>query len=992
VAIVTIRKKGFYRFRHIIGRKRSHYVRVLVKSAYVMTTKQHPDLLGVLTKRELEILALIQEGLSNAEIAARLVLTHATVKWYLQQIYSKLGVGSRTRALARARDLGLFADQPLTPAATASSPVPPLNPFKGLHAFSEDDVDDFFGREDFVQRLLARLNDNRPLSRFLAIVGPSGSGKSSLLGAGLVAALRQGALLGSERWTILTVVPGTHPLQALEIGLRRLASGREANLIDSLRRDERGLLSAGSIVVPELDRELLLIVDQFEEIFALVEDQEERRRFLQLIHTAITDPKSQVRVVIALRADFYDRPLLYSAFGELMGNRTEVVLPMTAEELDQAITRPAKRVGVTLEAGLVATVVADVIDQPGTLPLLQYALTELFDRLEGSELTLATYHSIGGVPGALGRRADALFDALKPIEQNLTEQVFLRLVTLGEGSEDTRRRAPMAELLSLGDPQVIDAILQTFTAFRLLTLDRDLISQIPTVELAHEALIHEWARLSAWLNHSRADVRMQRALAHAAVEWEAARQDSSFLLIGSRLLQFEGWAASVTVALTPDERDFLSASLAERERKAGIEQGRQARETRLERRSRTILRALVVVLLLASLGGFGLAGVAINQSTIAERNEAEARALYLASAAQLALSEGNLDEAKALAEASRQSVPNPPALAQQVLAEASYAPGTQRIFAADANVDPAVLAPEETPLEFVIVSHFGPRVQFGAVVSKGVEDACAALNVSCQWLSAEEFDLDLTNYWEAALALNPDGIGTTFIDPETIRLAVQQATGRGIPVVVFNVSETSDAENALPGLLYIGSNVFGAGQSNARRVLTEAAADGVTIHRGICTNQGPGLTWITAYCTGVKSVFEEAGVPLEELVVTDNPEVAAREFADFFGANPDVNAVLIAGPGTTWGLNDYMRRHSRHPGELYVATRDTHPELLEMIRNGYLLQTIDQQLYVQGYQTIVSLYLYRQYGLRPSGYINTSSVVDANNVDVVSRLMDAGYR
>jgi simple sugar transport system substrate-binding protein len=126
--------------------------------------------------------------------------------------------------------------------------------------------------------------------------------------------------------------------------------------------------------------------------------------------------------------------------------------------------------------------------------------------------------------------------------------------------------------------------------------------------------------------------------------------------------------------------------------------------------------------------------------------------------------------------------------------------------------------------------------------------------------------------------------------------------------------------------------------------------------------------------------------------MTDDPEVAAREFADFFGANRDVNAVLVAGPGTTWGLNDYMQRHGRRPGDLYVATRDTDPELLEMIRDGYLLQTIDQQLYVQGYQTIVSLYLYRQYGLRPSGYINTSSVVDASNVDVVSRLMDAGYR
>ncbi|MCA9968206.1 MAG: hypothetical protein KC423_28365, partial [Anaerolineales bacterium] len=212
-------------------------------------------------------------------------------------------------------------------------------------------------------------------------------------------------------------------------------------------------------------------------------------------------------------------------------------------------------VGCHFEPGLVSTIVADIQDQPGSLPLLQYALTELFERRNGNRLTKATYAEIGGVLGALGRRAEEIYAQLDEPDRQLARQLFLRLVTLGEGVEDTRRRVLQSELLALageqgsggageqgGDLQSpISNLLDLYGRFRLLTFDHDPASREPTVEVAHEALLREWPRLRDWLAESRHDVGMQRLLAHGAQEWEQAQQDASYLLRGSRLVQFEDW-------------------------------------------------------------------------------------------------------------------------------------------------------------------------------------------------------------------------------------------------------------------------------------------------------------------------------------------------------------------------------------------------------------------------------------------------------------------
>src|SRR5262245_58608460 len=295
----------------------------------------------------------------------------------------------------------------LDPAAgrvNVSGPAP--NPYKGLRPFLEADAADFFGRDALVDRFVERLAEEGDRSRFLGVVGPSGSGKSSAVRAGLIPALRAGALDGSRDWFYVEMAPGSHPLDELEAALLKVAVDAPSNLADSLGDDDRGLTAAVEAAIPRGASRLVLVVDQLEETFTLVEDEAERRMFLDRL--AEVDPR--LTVVATLRADFYDRPLTYPGFGELLAARTEAVPILSPDELEQAIREPAEQVGVETEPGMVAEVVADVAHQPGALPLVQYALTEAFEHRANGRVTLDTYRGIGGVTGALSARADKLYE------------------------------------------------------------------------------------------------------------------------------------------------------------------------------------------------------------------------------------------------------------------------------------------------------------------------------------------------------------------------------------------------------------------------------------------------------------------------------------------------------------------------------------------------------------------------------------------------------
>lgn len=598
------------------------------------------------------------------------------------------------------------------------------NPYKGLRAFGEADAPDFFGRDTLVQALLARMSETGDLSRFLAVVGGSGSGKSSVVKAGLMPILRQGGLPCSENWFIVEMMPGSHPLEELEAALLRIAVNPPESLLTQLREDERGLLRAiRRILPPDPATELVMVIDQFEEIFTLCDDETTRAHLLDSLVTAILDPRSRLRVIITLRADFTDRPLQYVDFGELVRQRTEFVLPLTPDELEEVILKPAERTGLTVEPGLAETIMTDLNDQPGTLPLLQYTLTELFEQRVGRVLTLGTYQASGGVRGALTARADDLYTDLDETGLQAARWLFLRLITPGEftgdgfTAPDTRRRVLRSELTSLttdGGPQtadrgnsneavvgsrwsaVVDRVIDQFGRHRLLTFDRDPVTRGPTVEVAHESLIREWGRLREWLDEDREFLLWQQRLRAALHQWQASEQDEGALLRGAPLTEAEIWFSQRQKDLTEAEQTFIQAGLDLRERRATEREQQRQREleaaqklaeterqraeeqtqaaTRLRQRAILLTGALLIAGILAV-----FAVIFGRQAEQRAREALEAYSLSLAANAQQAMNINDTATGLALALAANR-IEDPPLASQRTLLDSAYAPGPRRRF------------------------------------------------------------------------------------------------------------------------------------------------------------------------------------------------------------------------------------------------------------------------------------------------------------------------
>jgi basic membrane lipoprotein Med (substrate-binding protein (PBP1-ABC) superfamily) len=451
-----------------------------------------------------------------------------------------------------------------------------------------------------VRRLTAK-------DHLIGLVGPSGSGKSSVVRAGLIPAVRKAVLLGSDRWLIAQMVPGSRPFAELEAALLRSTIDAPDSLLQQLHSDEAGLLRAVLRILPDDASKLLLVIDQFEELFTLVDDEDVRRRFLTNLVVALDDPHHRVLIVLTLRADFYDRPLRYPEFGIRLGSGVINVVPLSLDEFEAATLEPATRSGVSLEPELLAELLADVVGEPGSLPMFQYTLTELFDRRVGDTLTAATYRSMGGVQGALTRRADDLYDQLDPEQQQVAKQLFLRLVTITEQDEWSRRRVRASEMVSLDvDIVAMQTVIDLFGSHRLLTFDRDQVSGAPTLEVAHEALLSEWGRLRVWIEESRDDLQRHAALATAARDWANAGRDDDYLYTGSRLAEYERWSTATSMKLTASEREYLDAALERRERESTAESERVAHEARLERRARARLWSMVAAVVVLVSVGIGL--------------------------------------------------------------------------------------------------------------------------------------------------------------------------------------------------------------------------------------------------------------------------------------------------------------------------------------------------------------------------------------------------
>ncbi len=560
-----------------------------------------------------------------------------------------------------------------------------VNPYKGLRAFQQSDSKDFFGREALTETLIKRMANTEGVYRLLVVVGPSGSGKSSVVKAGVIPALRHGAIPGSERYFITEMVPSTDAMRELEAALLSVAVTPPDNMDSILRDSNDGLLRLVNEILPDDGSELLLLIDQFEEAFTLTEDKV-RARFLDSLQVAVTAPESRLRVIVTLRADFYHKPLLYPEFGALVRERTEVVLPLSKSELERAIAGPAEQVGVRIEKQLIARMIEEVYEEPGALPLLQYALTETFERRTGFLMTLESYLDSGGVLGSLARRAEELFVEMDEERQEAIRQLFLRLVTLGEGTEDTRRRVLRSELpFQRDEDDPLQAVLDTYGKYRLLTFSNDPQTREPTIEVAHEALIRQWKRLREWLANSREDLRVHRRLSSAVLEWRNAERDTSFLASGVRLQQFEVLLESQYITLTPEESSYVEDSIDKREALRLEEEARLERELKLERRAKKVMRALSAVLFVAALGALVLMGFAFRQRGIAEdeRDKAERKAdeTLSQSLAQQAEQTARDGETPFLAvdlavEANR--ISDPPAEVQRTLAEVIWQPGAMR--------------------------------------------------------------------------------------------------------------------------------------------------------------------------------------------------------------------------------------------------------------------------------------------------------------------------
>ncbi|MFJ8689024.1 nSTAND1 domain-containing NTPase [Micromonospora wenchangensis] len=453
--------------------------------------------------------------------------------------------------------------------ATAVRRSAGAEPYRGLSPYQAEDAGWFFGRTALTTALLGRLADLPPGRAVLLAVGVSGAGKSSLLRAGLIPRVRADGIGPEPNWEIVLCTPGADPLAGLH-GVRETGEGR-----------------------------LLIVVDQFEELFTVCADETRRREFVDRLFGLAAGPRGAV-VVIGLRADFYAEALRFPALLATARHRQLTIGPMTEDELRDVIVEPARRARAQVEPGLVEVLLRDIPPGSGSLPLLSHALLATWSR-GGGRMTIGDYRQIGGIAGAVSETAESVFASLTGPQQELARRLFLRLVHVAPETADTRRRVTPAELADLDHSDgELSQVLEKYVAQRLITTATD------TVEISHETLVSAWPRLRGWLDSNRSGLVIARQLHVTALAWQADGRDPGQLYQGTRLAAAQAWAASADADLTAPAAEFLAASRRHSRRRA-------RRVTQLVT-TLTVLTALTVV----------LAGVALDQRAHAERQRREA--------------------------------------------------------------------------------------------------------------------------------------------------------------------------------------------------------------------------------------------------------------------------------------------------------------------------------------------------------------------------------
>jgi len=488
---------------------------------------------------------------------------------------SALDLEDEPKAVARLLDLAAHVRR-------EDAPGLGLCPYKGLNYFDEADADLFVGREELtaklVERVLSLTSSGQPYeTRFLAVVGASGSGKSSLVHAGIVPALRWNKK--SVDWHIHIFTPTAHPLESLAASLtpENEPVSVIATLMDDLARDPRSLQIFAKRKLGSKDgSHLLLVIDQFEELFALCRSEEERAAFIGNLLTAASETNGPVIVLIALRADFYAHCANYIQLREALAKNQEYIGGMSEEELRRAIEEPARRGRWEFEPGLVDLLLHDVGHEPGALPLLSHSLMETWHMRRGRMMTLSGYTATGSVRGAIAETAETVFiDLFSRDQREIARRIFLRLTELGDETStgDTRRRATFSELiLRPEEADTTQYVLKVLADARLVTTSED------SVEVAHEALIREWPTLRGWLEDNREGLRLHRQLTEAAQEWDALNRDPDMLYRGTRLTQAQEWAETHKDEMNALELEFLDTSVSWAHQEAAERESQRQRE------------------------------------------------------------------------------------------------------------------------------------------------------------------------------------------------------------------------------------------------------------------------------------------------------------------------------------------------------------------------------------------------------------------------------
>jgi WD40 repeat protein len=468
------------------------------------------------------------------------------------------------------------------------SPLADRSPYLGLLTFQESHADLFFGRDALIADLLERVRR----APFLGVLGASGSGKSSVVRAGLLPMLKSGGLPGSETWRYITFKPGARPLDALAVELAKLQGGdlsQALNLSMQLAESDRALLFAIELLLDRAaGQRLVLVIDQFEEVWTQMPLEEEARSafvkqqqlpFIQRLLTALTMPDTPLMVILTMRIDFLHRVTDEPALANAISEHNVIVSPMTAAELREMIVRPVELAGGDFEPGLVDELVEH--GQRGALPLLEYTLAELWKEREANGMmTWEAYRALGGVEGALAARADALLgEHYNPEQQYELRQVLLRLVQPGEGVADTRRRVRLDQLVLAGKSfEELYSLLRPLIDERLLTSGRDDTNGEETVEVSHEELIRAWPTLGRWINEARADLRFQLRLEEAAQDWEAGNKHEGLLWSGLRLSNTEAWLERAQPRLNARDLAFIEACRAAERARADAEEAARLRD------------------------------------------------------------------------------------------------------------------------------------------------------------------------------------------------------------------------------------------------------------------------------------------------------------------------------------------------------------------------------------------------------------------------------